>query len=127
VEPALRQVSYTARETPAERRRDPEMAIMHGMMGAWGPFALIGMFFNLVVFIGVLALLAWGASRLLPGGGRAEPAEEILRERFARGEITAEEYERALGVLRESRHQSGYGEYVREAMERLRSGRGAGS
>jgi uncharacterized membrane protein len=29
-----------------------------------------------------------------------DSAEEILRERFARGEITAEEYERILRVLK---------------------------
>ncbi len=33
-------------------------------------------------------------------GARVDSAEEILRERFARGEIDAEEYERSLEVLR---------------------------
>jgi uncharacterized protein (DUF305 family) len=33
-------------------------------------------------------------------GERRDPAQEILRERFARGEVSAEEYKHALGILR---------------------------
>ena len=100
-----------------------------------GPFGLVGMFFNLLFFIGLLALLAWGMMRLLStphSGTRADSAEEILRERFARGEIAAEEYENALKTLRDNpppRNTSrrNYEDYVRDAMERLRSGRGRSS
>jgi uncharacterized membrane protein len=34
---------------------------------------------------------------------REDSAEEILRQRFARGEIDAEEYERSLEVLRDGK------------------------
>lgn len=72
-------------------------------------------------WIGLLALVAWVVTRLFPrrreggsaggnagaatgpagsAGGRRDPAEEILRERFARGEVTAEEYLRSLKILR---------------------------
>jgi len=36
---------------------------------------------------------------------RSDPAEDILRERCARGEIDAEEYERTLEVLRSRREE----------------------
>lgn len=59
---------------------------------------------------GLLVLIAWAVIRIFPerrGGERPEvrdqPAEEILRGRFARGEIDAEEYERSLEVLRNGR------------------------
>jgi putative membrane protein len=52
-------------------------------------------------------LIAWTVTRIFPKGrgddrseGPRDSAEEILRERFARGEINAEEYERSLEILR---------------------------
>ncbi len=68
----------------------------------WGPWMLIPFFF----WVGLLAFIAWIVTRLFPRrrsdgeeGARRDPAEEILRERFARGEITAEEYLRSLETL----------------------------
>ncbi|QIN84454.1 SHOCT domain-containing protein [Rubrobacter tropicus] len=65
---------------------------------------------GILFFIGLLVLAAWAAARVFPdwrerlegfgAAGRTGSAEEILRERFARGEIDAEEYERSLDVLR---------------------------
>ncbi len=68
-------------------------------------------------------------TRLLPSrrGERAVSAEEILRERFARGEISAEEYVKSYEVLQETPSRRSYEDYVRDAMERLRSGRNTGS
>lgn len=73
------------------------------MMGGSGGLGIL-------FFIGLLALIAWAAVRVFPdwrerlegsgSAGRTGSAEEILRERFARGEIDAEEYERSLEVLR---------------------------
>jgi putative membrane protein len=68
---------------------------------SWGPWVL----FPFLFWVGLLALVAWIVTRLFPsrrgGAGPAsrDPAEEILRERFARGEITTEEYLRSLEVL----------------------------
>jgi putative membrane protein len=90
--------------------------MMYGPMGGGGPFWMIGMFFNLLVFVGLVALIAWGLPRILSarqGGG--DSAEEILRQRFARGEIGAEEYERSYEALRKD-----YEDYVREAKEQTR-------
>ena len=74
-------------------------------------------------------MAAWGAMRLLPSrrGERAGSAEEILRERFARGEISAEEYLKSYEVLQETPSLRSYEDYVRDAMERLRPGRGTSS
>ncbi len=83
-----------------------------------------------VLFLaGFLAVAAWGVTRFLPSlrGERAGWAEEILKERFARGEISAEEFLKSYEVLRETPSRRRYEDYVREAMERLRPGRGTGS
>ena len=60
---------------------------------------------------GLLILIAWAVVRIFPerqGGEwsevRSQSSEEILRQRFVRGEIDAEEYERSLGVLRNLRN-----------------------
>ena len=95
-----------------------------------------GAFFDLIeggiailVLAGLLAVAAWGVARLLTPrrGERAGSAEEILRERFARGEISAEEYVKSYEVLHETAPQTSYEKYVRDLMDRLRPGRGTGS
>jgi uncharacterized membrane protein len=73
----------------------------------YGGFGTVEVLILLLFWGGLVALIAWLVVRIFPKDrGDARPgaprnrAEEILRERFARGEITAEEYERALEVLR---------------------------
>ncbi len=71
---------------------------------SFGPWVLVPFLF----WIGLLVLVAWIVTRLFPrrrdGGGTGpasrDPAEEILRERFARGEISTDEYQRSLQILR---------------------------
>jgi uncharacterized membrane protein len=69
----------------------------------WGPWMLIPFLF----WGGLLILIAWVVMRVFPRRSEddrleapRDSAEEILRERFARGDISAEEYERALEILR---------------------------
>ena len=79
--------------------------MMDGMMGggSW-----LWMLVPLLFWGGLLAFAAWALVRIFPNrggsdqfsGAREESAEEILRKRFARGEIDTEEYERSLEVLR---------------------------
>ena len=65
-------------------------------------------FILLIMFLGgLVAIVAWLVVRIFPKVRRDErleaprdSAEEILRERFARGEITAEEYQRSIEILR---------------------------
>jgi putative membrane protein len=90
---------------------------MGGMMGGFGSgfggFGLIGLILNLVITIGLIVglvlLIAWLWRRVNAGGpawaaaqrsAAAEiSAEEILRIRYARGEITREQYQDMLADL----------------------------
>ena len=76
----------------------------HGPLNElWEPEVLL-----LIVFLGgLVAVVVWLGVRIFPKVRRDErleaprdSAEEILRERFARGEITAEEYQRSIKILR---------------------------
>ncbi len=74
--------------------------------GGWGPGAWIAMAFVMVVFWGVVVTAIVFAVR----GGQHQPtgpaatttsdAQRILDERFARGEIDVDEYQRRRDVLR---------------------------
>jgi putative membrane protein len=116
-------------------------AMIDGPMGGWGvgfwwPFVL----FRLLFWIAILSFLAFFAVRILSRGrgpgwrgprwygpGRPEApedsAEKILRERFARGDISPEEYESSMKTMRETPPRKDYEDYVREAQEQLRSER----
>ncbi len=69
----------------------------------WEPEVLL-----LIAFLGgLVAVVVWLVVRVFPKVRRDEQleaprdsAEEILRERFARGEITAEEFQRSIEILR---------------------------
>lgn len=126
------------------RRRRMEMesttlvqGMIHGPQGGWGgpPGPLLFLPFLFFFWVVLLALVAWASFRLIPRfrdggsgwpGGRRSSSEEILRERFARGETSAEEYGRALKVLRED-GPTDYEGYVREAAGGPDPDRGAGS
>ncbi|MEE8224174.1 MAG: SHOCT domain-containing protein [candidate division NC10 bacterium] len=65
---------------------------MHDMWGAWG----IGMMFMMIVFWGlVIVALVLGIRWLITQGKepRADSSLEILKRRYARGEIDKEEFE----------------------------------
>lgn len=80
----------------------------------WFPFAG-GWLVGLLVFAAFVVLIAWGIAWILRGDTRyrgapppptmppppprADPALQILRERFARGEISESEYAAASRVL----------------------------
>ena len=83
----------------------------------------------ILVLAGLLVVAAWSVARILPSRRveRASSAEEILRERFARGEISAEEYVKSYQVLHETPLQRSYEDYVRYLMDRLKPGRDTGS
>ncbi len=92
------------------------------MMGGWGGFGLAGALVNLLLLVGILVLAGWGLTAVLsarsaggraaPGGG-ADAAEQILRSRFARGEMSAEEYARSMNVLHGGPAHASYEEYLR--------------
>jgi len=93
---------------------------MHGFgfggccgLGGFGAFGSLGWILNLVitlgVIIGIIVLVIWAVRRLTSGQGqtlnsfgpeRPSTAQEILQTRYARGEITREEYRQMLADLR---------------------------
>ena len=65
-----------------------------------------------ILLLVVLAVAVWAIIKLVPdwqdrlglsSRRREDSAEETLRQRFARGEIDAQDYERSLEVLRHGR------------------------
>lgn len=61
-------------------------------MGPWG-------WIWMLIWIAVLLFMVWLIVRSPSAPPPAEDAMAILRARFARGEISQEEFERATGVL----------------------------
>ncbi len=97
------------------------------MMGGGSGFGLAGILLNLLLLVGLVAVIVWVVTTILPTrltqGQRPEErvtdsGEEILRERFARGEIDAEEYERSLETLRRKPKERTYEDLAREATRR---------
>ena len=75
-----------------------------GMMG-FGGFGLIGLLFNLLIIIGVVLLVVWAVRRFTSGATNGNPPSgnqsprEILQARYARGEITRDQYQQMLTDL----------------------------
>ena len=78
------------------------MGYGYGMWGMWGGF---GMLLGLVFWLAVIGLVVWGLHVLLEPRDRTvrEDALEIVRLRFARGEISQAEFEVARRALTEDR------------------------
>lgn len=83
------------------------------MSVAFGPFMLFGLLGGIgwvLLIAGAVVLIIWAAramqatsmrpAAVAPPGPSAESPLDILARRFALGEITAEEYQRARDVLR---------------------------
>ena len=71
-----------------------------GVMAGMGWLRILTM---LLFWAGVLALVIWGVSNLFPTRSLATEldAVEIVRQRFARGEIDEDEFRARRAVLRE--------------------------
>ncbi len=74
------------------------------MMGGYGMMAgmgWLGLLLMALFWIGVILLVVWGLSNAFPSRRQsAEPdAAEILKRRYARGEISREEYVQASETL----------------------------
>lgn len=70
------------------------------MMPGMGPWIMV-LWALVALAVLVLAVLAaiWLARSLIAGSGKADGAEDVLRRRYAAGEITREEYLRLYGDL----------------------------
>jgi putative membrane protein len=70
--------------------------MMYGWHGGWGILAMV-IFWGVVLGVVVWAIAA--ATRSAGGRPPERTAKDILKERFARGEITREEFEERRRVL----------------------------
>lgn len=75
-----------------------------GMMNGFG-FGGMGLIFNLAIVIGIVILMVWAVRRFTSGAtnwnqpsGNQSP-REILQARYARGEITRDQYQQMLNDL----------------------------
>lgn len=75
-----------------ESRQDPSAKGVTTVMGPWG-------WIWMLVWVAALLVMVWWIVRGSGGGPGTEDALTILRARFARGEISKEEFERARDVL----------------------------
>ena len=68
------------------------MWYMHEGMGWW---MVLGGIWMLIFWGGLIALIVWGVSRLTGHGnsGQRRSALDMARERYAKGEISREEFE----------------------------------
>jgi len=67
-----------------------------GMMGGYGMGWFGGIFmivFWIVVIVGIVFLIRWLVQSTRGGGGSAESSLEILKRRYAKGEINKKEFE----------------------------------
>ena len=77
-----------------------------GWMWLWGLLALVGLVLLVLVIVrvatsGIKRNNARGATPGAPGAGTKSAPRQILDERYARGELTTEEYRERLAVLKE--------------------------
>lgn len=68
------------------------------MMGTHGGMVwmLLCVFFGIILLAGIVLLIVWAIKKLVKGGSNRneDTALDILKKRYARGEITSEEFER---------------------------------
>jgi len=78
---------------------DPGMMQGMGMMSGYGMF--FGMFFWILLLAGAVALVVWAVkySGKADSAAPQETATDILKKRFAHGEIDKEEYEEKKKIL----------------------------
>ena len=67
-----------------------------GMMGqgTTGAWSFLGMIFWIVLIVGIILLIVWLVTRTPGVSKRDESALEILKKRYAKGEITKQEFEK---------------------------------
>jgi putative membrane protein len=75
----------------------------YGGMGLWG--GLIGLAFNIAVIVAIIWLIVWAVRRFSTGQSHwnqtteGQSPRDILQVRYARGEITRDQYRQMLKDL----------------------------
>ena len=75
---------------------------MMGYYGSWGVMGFIGFLVVLLCMVGIVLLVVWGVQRLGPSAGsrpQRDEAIEVLKLRYAAGEISEADYQQALRTL----------------------------
>lgn len=78
-----------------------------GMMNGFGfgGTSLIGLIFNLAIVVGIVILIVWAVKRFTGGAANwnqpssSQSPREILQARYARGELTRDQYQQMLSDL----------------------------
>ena len=67
-----------------------------GLFGGW-----IGLIINLAIIIGIVVLVVWAVKRFTSGpvSSSGQTPREIVQSRYARGEITRDQYQQMLQDL----------------------------
>lgn len=75
----------------------------NGHMGGWGWLVVVAM----VVMMGGMGWMMWSMTRGAGNNGRGSPEDPVavLKARYARGELTTEELQERLDVLRADREK----------------------
>ena len=73
----------------------------NGHMGGWGWLAIAGM----AVMMGGMGWMMWSMMRGASGRGSGSPADpvEVLRARYASGELTTAEFQERLRTIQDAR------------------------
>ena len=75
-----------------------------GGMGLFGGLGILSMIVYIAIIIGAVMLIVWAVQRVAGGSNRnsfsaSSSPREILQARYARGEITREQYQQMLQDL----------------------------
>lgn len=72
----------------------------------FGLYGLLGMVFNIAILVGMVVLVVWAVQKFTGSGssgggggqqtGQSPTARELLDQRYARGELSREEYQEKL-------------------------------
>ena len=81
---------------------------MHGWSGGW--WGVFGLLWMLLFWGGIIGLVVWGINRMTRGrNGKDETPLEIAQRRYARGEISRDEFESIKATLSGANPATGQG------------------